>query len=99
MQWWFYVVCGVWAVAVVFTLIRATRLAYRVEERSGRPFMKAGLPGYANVIPVALNIGVAADAETQALRRGVVRRLLMIIGGFAAFWLFLVMADAGPLAG
>ena len=38
------------------------------------------MPGFANVIPVALNIGVASDAETQEMRRLVVRRLMMILG-------------------
>jgi len=96
MQWgvWFYAICGLWAMAVVFALIRAARLTYRVEARSGRPFLRNGLPGYANIVPVAFNIGVARDAETQALRRQVVVRLLLILCGFAALWLFIVLAGA-----
>lgn len=92
---WFYVICAIWAVAVVGALIRATRFTYMVEARSGRRPLRSGLPGFANVIPVALNIGVARDAETQGLRREVVKRLLMILGGFVAFALFLAVAGQG----
>lgn len=92
---WFYVACGIWAVAVVGALIRATRFAYLIETRSGRPLLRNGLPGFANVIPVALNIGVARDEQTQGLRREVVKRLLIILGGFAAFGLFLAVAGPG----
>jgi len=92
---WFYVVCGIWAIAVVGALIRASRISYEVEARSGRRPLRSGLPGYANVIPVALNIGVARDEETQGLRREVVKRLLTILGGFLAFALFLAVAGQG----
>ena len=92
---WFYVAAGIWAVAVIGALIRAARFTYMVEARSGRPLLRNGLPGFANIIPVALNIGVARDEETQGLRREVVKRLLMILGGFVAFALFLAVTEAG----
>ncbi len=90
---WFYVISGIWAVGVVLALIRATRMTYAIEARSGRPLLRNGLPGYANVIPVALNIGVAKDEETQAMRRALVRRLMVILGGLVAFGLFVLMTQ------
>lgn len=88
---WFYVISGLWAVGVVLALIRVIRMTYAIEARSGRPLLKNGLPGYANVIPVALNIGVAKDEETQAMRRDMNRRLAVILAGFVAFGLFVLL--------
>lgn len=88
----FFVVCGVWAVAMIALLISATRLCYRIEERSGRPMLKRGLPGYANVIPVAFNIGVAQDEETQTMRWRMNQRLLVMLVGFGIFYLVLAAA-------
>ena len=87
----FMALSGLWGVGVIGLLISAIRLCYRIEARSGRPLLggRAGLPGYANVIPVAFNFGVARDGETQALRRRMNMRLVAILAAFAAFWLFL----------
>lgn len=93
---WFYVIAGAWGIAVIANLIKATRICYAIEARSGRPLLRNGLPGFANVIPVAFNYGVARDEETQALRREMNKRLLVILGGFAAFWLFIALS--GPEA-
>lgn len=79
---------ALWGVASIALLISATRLCYRIEARSGRPLLKHGLPGYANVIPVAFNVRVARDAETQALRRRMNARLIVIVAGFAVLHLF-----------
>jgi len=83
----FLAFAGLLGVGMVALLISATRLCYRIEALSGRPFMKKGLPGYANVIPVAFNFGVAKDGETQALRRRMNARLLAIPGGFILLYL------------
>lgn len=84
----FFVLSGLWAAATVALLISAARLSYRIEARSGRRPLRSGLPGYANVLPVAFNLGVAGDAETQALRRRMNARLLVILAGFGLFYLF-----------
>lgn len=84
---WFFVLAGLIGVGMIALLISATRLCYRIEALSGRPFMRKGLPGYANVIPVAFNLGVAKDGETQALRRQMNARLLAILGGFILLYL------------
>lgn len=83
---WFYVLCGIWAVAMIALLIKATRLCYRIEERSGRRPLKFGLPGYANVIPTAFNWRVARDAQTQAMRWRMNRLLIVILAGFALLY-------------
>lgn len=85
-----YVLSGVWGVTIIGTLISATRLCYEIERRSGK--LKPGsLPRYANVVPVAFNIGVARDAETQSLRRRMNQRLLLIMLGFGLFSLIVML--------
>lgn len=77
-----------WGIASIALLISATRLCYRIEARSGRAFLRHGLPGYANVVPVAFNVRVAKDEETQAMRWRMNRRLIAIVAGFALIHLF-----------
>lgn len=84
---WFFVFAGLIGAGMIALLISATRICYGIEARSGRPFMRKGLPGYANVIPVAFNFGVAKDDETQLLRRKMNLRLLAILAGFILLYL------------
>ena len=90
----FYAFAGLWGAASVALLISAARLCYRIEARSGRRPLKSGLPGYANVIPTAFNIGIAKDEETQGLRRRMNGRLAAILAGFVVFYVFLRVAGA-----
>lgn len=92
---WFYVACGIWAVAMAALLLKAARMSYQIEERSGRRPLPSGLPGYANVIPTAFNWRVAADAETQALRWRMNRLLFAMLAGFAL--LYGIVAGFGVL--
>lgn len=91
----FYVFSGLWGIAMVAVLISAIRLCYRVEERSERLRNRTGLPMYAMWPQVIANWGVSRDAETQALRRRAVLRLLIILAGFALFGLVLKFAGPG----
>lgn len=84
----FFWLSALWGVASIALLIAATRLCYRIEARSGRRPLKYGLPGYANVIPVAFNVRVAQDGETQAMRWRMNRLLIAILVGFALLHLF-----------
>ncbi len=84
----FFALSGLLGLAMIAALISAARLCYRIEARSGRPLLRNGLPGYANVVPVAFNVGVAQDEETQALRRRMNGRLLAILAGFPVLYLF-----------
>lgn len=88
----FYVISGLWGVAMVANLIAATRICYAIEARSGRPLLKNGLPGYANIIPVAFNFRVARDEETQEMRWEMNKRLLIVLVGFAFYALYLRLA-------
>ena len=90
----FVAAAAVWGVCSIALLIAATRLCYRIEARSGRRPLKYGLPGYANVIPVAFNFRVAQDAETQAMRWRMNRRLIAILAGFAVVYLLKSAAGA-----
>lgn len=90
----FYIVCGLWALATIGVLIAATRICYMIEARSGRRPLRSGLPGYANLIPTALNLGVARDAETQAMRRRMNRLLLVLLGGLVLFYIYVAHSGA-----
>lgn len=91
MHWgiWFYVVSGLWGLAVVANLMQATRLSQMVEERSQANGNRSSLPPFARIFEIALNKGVPQDEETQALRAEINRRLLIIVGGFVAFYVLL----------
>lgn len=89
----FFAFCGLWAAAMIAMWISVTRLTYTIEARSGRPMLKHGLPGFANVFPVAFNVGVAKDEETQRMRWRLIQRLLVIGAGFVFFLLVLRAAD------
>lgn len=90
----FYTGCVVWFAAVMWLLISAIRICYTIEARSGRQFLK-GLPGYANIIPTAFNIGVENDNETQNLRWQMNKRLIAILALFAVFYGWLVIMKNG----
>ena len=92
----FYVITGLLGMAIIVNLIFAARLCYQIEERSGKPMLKNGLPGFANIIPVAFNFGVANDDETQDLRWQMNKRLLIILGAFVCYMFYLRLTD--PLA-
>nr|WP_295465770.1 hypothetical protein [Mesorhizobium sp.] len=89
----FFVFCGLWAAAMIAMWISVTRLCYAIEARSGRPMLKHGLPGFANVFPVAFNVGVADDEETQRMRWRMIQRLLVVGAGFVFFVAVLRSAD------
>jgi len=91
----FYILSGLWGTAMVLLLISAIRLCHRVEERSERLRNRTGLPMYAKWPQVIANYGVARDAETQALRRSVNSRFLIILAGFALFGLLVWTAGPG----
>lgn len=82
----FYAGSLVWFAVQMWLLISAIRICYRIEARSGRPLLKNGLPGYANVIPTVFNFGVAKDSETQNLRWQMNWRLLAILALFVVFY-------------
>lgn len=88
----FYVISGLWGVAMVANFIAAARMCYAIEARSGKPMLKNGLPGYANILPVAFNFGVAQDDETQDMRWEMNKRLLIVLVGFAFYALYLRLA-------
>lgn len=90
----FYAISGLWGVAMVANLIAATRICYAIEARSGRPMLKNGLPGFANVLPVAFNFGVVQDDETQEMRRQMNKRLIIIVVGFVFFFVYLRLIGA-----
>ncbi len=74
---------GIPGVAIIALLLSAIRHSYAVEARSD-PEKASRSFGYTNLVAVALNAGVARDAETQALRAKVLMRLAVIGALFAA---------------
>lgn len=80
--YWF---AGLWGIAMVAVLISAIRLSYRIEARSEGLKNTSGVPRKAMFIHTILNWRVARDEETQALRRRMNIRFLIILVGFALF--------------
>ncbi|MCV3242307.1 hypothetical protein [Mesorhizobium sp. ZC-5] len=89
--YWF---AGLWGVAMVAVLISAIRLSYRIEARSEGLKNTSGVPRKAMWIHTILNWRVARDEETQALRRRMNLRFLIILVGFALFAVALWSAGA-----
>lgn len=81
----FYPLCGLWALAVLAVFISAIRLSYQIEARSDALRNTSGVPRKAMILHTMFNWRVARDAETQALRRRMNQRLLVVAAGFALF--------------
>lgn len=71
-------IVGLCSVATAWLLISAIRLCHQVEDRSERLRNFSSVARQAKLIRVALDRDVASDVETQALRRGMIARLLAI---------------------
>lgn len=90
----FYMLCGLWAVAMVAVFIQAIRLSYRIEARSPELVNKTGVPQRAQMFHTVTNRKVATDPETQNLRRRMNLLLLANLCGFAVLWIGLRAAGA-----
>lgn len=86
---------GLWAVVTLLLFILMLRVSYKVERRSVPDTFKRWPLRYANPIGVALNIKVARDAETQALRKQLLAYLAAIGVLFVVFILFVLTRQAG----
>lgn len=80
----FYVLSGIWGIAVIGVFIQAIRLSYRIEARSPELLNRTGLPMRAQIFHTATNWKVARDPETQELRRKMNRLLLVCLAGMIA---------------
>ena len=78
----FYLLCGVWALAILAVFIQAIRLSYRIEARSPDLTNRSGFPRKAMMFHTVTNTNVARDEETQAMRRRMNRLLLIVLAGF-----------------
>ncbi|MBO6718231.1 MAG: hypothetical protein JJ913_09780 [Rhizobiaceae bacterium] len=95
----FFVISGLWGLAMIVNFVDAVRLSYAVENRSGvSGRQKYGIPTYANIWRVVLNKGIAQDEETQELRRQMNRRLMIIAGGFLFFIMYVTLAGPNSAA-
>ena len=82
----FYLLCGVWALAILAVFIQAIRLSYRIEARSPDLTNRSGFPRKAMMFHTVTNTNVARDPETQAMRQRMNRLLLIVLAGFAILW-------------
>lgn len=78
----FYLLAGVWAIAILAIFIMAIRLSYRIEARSPDLTNRSGFPRNAMMFHTVTNLNVARDEETQAMRRRMNRLLLIVLAGF-----------------
>ncbi|CCV06310.1 hypothetical protein MESS2_300028 [Mesorhizobium metallidurans STM 2683] len=82
----FYLLAGVWALAILAVFIMAIRLSYRIEARSPDLTNRSGFPRNAMMFHTITNTNVARDQETQAMRRRMNRLLLIVLAGFVLIW-------------
>jgi hypothetical protein len=79
--------------AMLYLLFQVTALAYRIDRRSHPERYAPDAPERRLNIPaIAVNWKVARDSETQALRKQMNLRLLVIVAGFAAIGLLVSWA-------
>ena len=88
----FYLLCGVWAIAILVVFILAIRLSYRIEARSPDLTNRGGFPRKAMLFHTITNMNVARDEETQAMRRRMNGLLLIDLAGFGLLWAGLYLA-------
>lgn len=79
-----YLLCGVWALAILVIFIQAIRLSYKIEARSPELANRYGFPVNAQIFHTVTNYKVARDAETQALRKRMNTLLLVCVAGMIA---------------
>ncbi len=94
METTFYVLSGLWGIAMVAVFIQAIRLSYRIEARSPELRNTTGVPQRAAIFHTVTNWKVARDPETQALRRRMNWLLVINLAGFGLFWLALFASGA-----
>ena len=82
----FYLLAGVWALAMLAVFIQAIRLSYRIEARSPDLTNRSGFPRKAMMFHTITNMNVARDTETQGMRRRMNRLLLIVLAGFVVMW-------------
>ena len=88
----FYLLCGVWAIAILVVFILAIRLSCRIEARSPDLTNHGGFPRKAMLFHTITNMNVARDGETQAMRRRMNGLLLIDLAGFGLLWAGLYLA-------
>ncbi|SDA67576.1 hypothetical protein [Mesorhizobium qingshengii] len=88
----FYLLCGVWAIAILVVFILAIRLSYRIESRSPDLTNRGGFPRKAMLFHTITNMKVSRDEQTQAMRRRMNGLLLIDLAGFALLWAGLYLA-------
>jgi len=92
-----FYISSIWALVTLGLFIVVIRLSYRIEARSKPP---RRIPAFTNFIATALNLGVARDGQTQALRRRMLFFLGVIALGFVALAIVLgLVAPASTAAG
>ncbi|MCB1461089.1 MAG: hypothetical protein KDJ90_01360 [Nitratireductor sp.] len=74
---------GIFGIAAIAVFISGILISYRIEARSNPARFGRRRLGYTNIFAVALNIGVAGDEETQALRGKLLQRLVVVALLFA----------------
>lgn len=82
---WFAILTGLWALATLVAFVLAVRLSYQIEERSEALINHTGVQRKAMLFHTVFNIGVARDAETQAMRSRMNKLLFTAIASLAVF--------------
>ena len=92
---WTSVLAGIWGLAMVAVFIMAIRLSYAIERRSAGLQNTSGVPRKAMMFHTVFNIDVARDPETQAMRRRMVKLLIINLAGFVSMFAYVFSSRGG----
>jgi hypothetical protein len=92
---WSGILAGVWGICMVAIFIMAIRLSYAIERRSEGLKNTSGLPRKAMMFHTVFNVDVAPDPETQAMRRRMIKLLIIVLAGFVLMFAYAVSLRGG----
>jgi hypothetical protein len=87
---WTGVFAGIWGLAMLAIFIMAIRLSYAIERRSAGLENTSGVPRNAMMFHTIFNLDVARDPETQAMRRRMIKLLIINLAGFVSMFAYVV---------
>jgi hypothetical protein len=92
---WSAILTGIWGICMLAIFIMAIRLSYAIERRSAELQNTSGVPRKAMMFHTVFNLNVARDPETQAMRRRMIKLLIINLSGFALMFAYAVSSRGG----
>ena len=92
---WSAILTGLWGICMLVIFIMAIRLSYAIERRSAELQNTSGVPRKAMMFHTVFNLNVARDPETQAMRRRMIKLLIINLAGFVSMFAYAVSSRGG----